>query len=166
MKTNTMMRVASVLLVAVLLSTCAIAGTYAKYTTSQTGSDSARVAKWGVNINAGGAMFATSEAGSTVTKTVLSSDTDNVVAPGMTGNMAAIEISGSPEVAVKVTHVATVTVEGWIINTDEFYCPIVVTVDFTVRKVWNDGSNENGERPDSVTRRRKVSVSPSERAFA
>ena len=29
--------------------------------------------------------------------------------------------------------------------------PIVVTVDFTVRKVWNDGSNENGERPDSVT---------------
>ncbi len=47
MKKNVMMRVASALLVAVLLTTCAISGTFAKYTTSATGSDSARVAKWG-----------------------------------------------------------------------------------------------------------------------
>jgi hypothetical protein len=47
MKKNTMMRVASALLVAVLLTTCAISGTFAKYVTSATGSDEARVARWG-----------------------------------------------------------------------------------------------------------------------
>ena len=49
MKTNKMMRVASVLLVAVLLTTCAISGTFAKYTTTYNSTDSARVAKWGFN---------------------------------------------------------------------------------------------------------------------
>lgn len=51
MKKNKMMRIASVLLVAVILTTCAISGTFAKYTTSQTGSDAARVAYWGFNEN-------------------------------------------------------------------------------------------------------------------
>ena len=47
MKKNKMMRIASVLLVAVILTTCAISGTYAKYVTSTTGTDKARVAYWG-----------------------------------------------------------------------------------------------------------------------
>ena len=47
MTKNKMMRIASVLLVAVLLSTCAISGTFAKYTTTVSSEDSARVAKWG-----------------------------------------------------------------------------------------------------------------------
>ena len=51
MKKNTMMRVASALLVAVLLSTCAISGTFAKYVTTASGSDTARVAKWDVQIS-------------------------------------------------------------------------------------------------------------------
>ncbi len=52
MKKNVMMRAASALLVAVLLTTCAISGTFAKYTTSTTGSDSARVAYWGFDAAA------------------------------------------------------------------------------------------------------------------
>lgn len=52
MKKNVMMRAASALLVAVLLTTCAISGTFAKYTTSTTGSDKARVAYWGFDQNA------------------------------------------------------------------------------------------------------------------
>ena len=51
MKKNTMMRVASALLVAVLLSTCAISGTFAKYTSTASGSDTARVAKWSIEVN-------------------------------------------------------------------------------------------------------------------
>lgn len=47
MRKNKMMRAASGLLVAVLLSTCAISGTFAKYTTSVSSSDTARVATWG-----------------------------------------------------------------------------------------------------------------------
>ena len=52
MRKNKMMRIASVLLVAVLLSTSVISGTFAKYTTSSTGSDTARVAYWGWNAEA------------------------------------------------------------------------------------------------------------------
>ncbi len=48
MKKNKMMRIASVLLVLTLISTCAISGTFAKYVTKASGTDTARVAKWGV----------------------------------------------------------------------------------------------------------------------
>ena len=47
MKKNVMMRLASGLLIAVLLTTCAIAGTFAKYTTRVDSNDNARVAYWG-----------------------------------------------------------------------------------------------------------------------
>ncbi len=47
MKTNKFMRIASILLVAVILTTCAISGTFAKYTTETTSEDQARVATWG-----------------------------------------------------------------------------------------------------------------------
>ena len=51
MKKNVMMRIASLLLIAVLITTCGISGTYAKYVSTATGSDTARVAKWEVNLN-------------------------------------------------------------------------------------------------------------------
>ena len=51
MKKNVMMRVASALLVAVLMTTCAISGTFAKYTTTVTSSASARVAEWAFTID-------------------------------------------------------------------------------------------------------------------
>ena len=57
MKKNVMMRVASVLLVAVLLTTCAISGTFAKYTTQDSASDKARVAKWGVELQVVGNLY-------------------------------------------------------------------------------------------------------------
>ena len=50
MKKNKMMRIASVLLVAVLLSTCAISGTFAKYATEYTAEHTATVAKWKVSV--------------------------------------------------------------------------------------------------------------------
>ena len=132
MRKNKMMRLASALLVAVLLTTCAISGTFAKYVTAETGSDSARVAKWGVTIEATGDMFETQEEGSVGgvpgKLTVKSSTKDKLVAPGMSGTMAAIAVKGSPEVAVRITHVATVTISGWAITGDDFYCPLIVTV--------------------------------------
>ena len=57
MKKNRMMRLASILLVATLMSTCTISGTFAKYVTTASGSDTARVAKWGVTVTANGALF-------------------------------------------------------------------------------------------------------------
>lgn len=47
MRKNKMMRTASGLLVATLLTTSVISGTFAKYTSKATGTDTARVASWG-----------------------------------------------------------------------------------------------------------------------
>lgn len=79
MKKNTMMRVASALLVAVLLTTCAISGTFAKYVTSASGSDQARVAKWGFGTSTIEIDMFDGEYNN-----VDSKDDTNVVAPGTT----------------------------------------------------------------------------------
>ena len=55
MKKNRMMRLASILLVCVLLSTSVISGTFAKYVSSATGSDTAKVAAWDIQLKAGDA---------------------------------------------------------------------------------------------------------------
>lgn len=47
MRKNRMMRAASALLVAVLMTTCTISGTFAKYVTEASSQDTARVANWG-----------------------------------------------------------------------------------------------------------------------
>lgn len=105
MRKNKMMRLASALLVAVLLSTCAISGTFAKYVTEATASDNARVAAWG---------FGTS---STLTfnlfdpsyDTTVNSFGGDVIAPGTDKtdafvlNYADTTGKGAPEVDYKVT---------------------------------------------------------------
>ncbi len=140
MKKNKFMRLASALLVLTLLSTCAISGTFAKYTTSANGSDSATVAKWGVTVSVTGADgFATSYATddtsvkNTITNSVIASaDTSTgIVAPGTKGTLASYSVTGTPEVATKTTVTPSFTVTGWNIpsgDTTAFYCPITVTV--------------------------------------
>ncbi len=78
MKKNKFMRLASVLLVAVLLSTCAISGTFAKYTTTTSGTDTARVAYWGFNQTAA----QTFDLFDGTYTNVDSQDDVNVIAPG------------------------------------------------------------------------------------
>ena len=130
MKKNRMMRLASGLLVAVLITTSTISGTFAKYTTSGTATDSARVAKFGVTVT--GETAATNEmfvneykngADITVQSTV------DVVAPGTSGTMTAFDIAGVPEVdvVVKYENVA-LTLENWTTTGTDFYCPLVFKV--------------------------------------
>lgn len=47
MKKNKFLRLASILMIACLMTTCVISGTFAKYVTSDSASDKARVAYWG-----------------------------------------------------------------------------------------------------------------------
>lgn len=54
---NKPMRAAGILLVATMLTTCMTAGTFAKYTTTDSATDSARVAKFGVTVTANGSLF-------------------------------------------------------------------------------------------------------------
>lgn len=138
MKKNTMMRIASILLIAVLISTSAISGTYAKYVTSDNASDTARVAKWGVEATVTGEAFnteyaikdsATDVKGDAITVSVKSSTTDKLVAPGTTGTFTGVALTGTPEVAVNVTHVATITLDGWTLDGGEFYCPVYITIE-------------------------------------
>lgn len=49
MKKTKLMRAALLLLVLTLITSCFVGGTFAKYTTSAKGSDTARVARWGFN---------------------------------------------------------------------------------------------------------------------
>ena len=141
MKKNRMMRVASALLVAVLLTTCAISGTFAKYVTSKESTDTARVAKFGVDlgVTVDGAFATEYDANVTVTdkdgaaiaKTVVASspDQDHLVAPGTKGDlMASATIAGTPEVAVNVKQEATLVLTNWAVE-GTYYCPLVITVD-------------------------------------
>lgn len=134
MKKNKMMRLASVLLVAVLMSTCAISGTFAKYVTKGTATSTARVAKFGVEVSATGDLFSTTyevhDTNADQTKITSNSviSTDKVVAPGTSGELTGSSIKGTPEVAVRVTNEATVTLDdNWIVD-GAFYCPIEITV--------------------------------------
>ena len=120
MKKNKMMRAASALLVAVLLTTSVISGTFAKYVTKGEATDSARVAKWGVVVNATGDNFSNKyvkhDDDSTFAYTVES--TEKVVAPGTDGNLVTVALTGKPEVAVEVSYEAELEYEGWKVTGD------------------------------------------------
>lgn len=126
MKKNKMMRIASVLLVAVLLSTCAISGTYAKYTSQITGTDSARVAKWAFQVEEKTAsvdanftfdLFKTVNDTDGNTETdITSSNGDRIIAPGTQGEFT-IDLKNASEVTAEyvvdftVTNTANIPVE-------------------------------------------------------
>ena len=121
MKKNKMMRIASVLLVLTLISTCAISGTFAKYVTKAEGSDSARVAKWGIVVEVNGkTVFADKYAAededylaaggtySVEAKAAEGEEADKVVAPGTDStqvgdDLLTAKVSGTPEVATRYT---------------------------------------------------------------
>lgn len=107
MKKNIMMRVASALLIAVLLTTCAISGTFAKYVSTVEGSDSARVAKWEFTFG-GNTLAQTNDFSFDLFSTVMDSngtdaETDiaatdgSIIAPGTSGSFS-IDLVNSSEV--------------------------------------------------------------------
>ena len=143
MKKNKTMRLASLLLVLVLLSTCVISGTFAKYVTSGTASDSARVAKWGVTVevgtnNAFAAQYETDDDDdeiASIAYSVKSADgTAKVVAPGTSGTLLTSKITGTPEVAVNVKRAGTFTLSADWVQGDNGYCPLIITVGTTEYK--------------------------------
>lgn len=112
MKKNTMMRIASAMLVLALLTTCVISGTFAKYITTADASDRARVAKWGVafTLPAGSAFDTSYDA------LVVSSNTEKVVAPGTSNSTGTVfSMSGKPEVKFTVSFALTVAEGGDVV---------------------------------------------------
>ncbi len=141
MRKNRMMRLASVLLVCVLLSTSVISGTFAKYVTTASGTDTARIAKWGVTITANGDTFSYEYAQDDTSYTITSGKTvaigttaesdpiKDVVAPGTKGDMVKMTLSGTPEVAVRVNYTGSFDISrNWQDKNDKFYCPLIITI--------------------------------------
>lgn len=144
------MRVAGLLLALVLVTSCFVGGTFAKYVTYGGGQDHARVAKFGVKVEAAGDVFAKEYDakdptvqdynGQVIAKSVISSDgKTKLVAPGTAKDGAlTVSVTGTPEVAVKVEYVAHVTFnesltepDNWKDKDGHYYCPLVITVNGT-----------------------------------
>lgn len=113
MKKNRTLKVAAILLVLTLITSCFVGGTFAKYITTNTASDQARVAHWGFDQGTATAManlFNTdADTG------ILSGEQDGytLIAPGSSGSQTFSFVNAdaatNPEVAYKVTFAVTGT---------------------------------------------------------
>ncbi len=114
MKKNKMMRIASILMVATLITTCAISGTFAKYVTKASGEDKARVAKWGIVLDISGSSVFAEKYAATDEKYLAAEGKysvessvagEKVVAPGTNAKEAngqlVAHVKGTPEVATR-----------------------------------------------------------------
>ncbi len=112
MKKNWITKVAVLMLALVMVTSCFVGSTFAKYVTRAEGQDNARVAKWGVLVTVAGNAFATEynaideaylEDGGTLA--VEASNEDQVVAPGTSseevGDELVASVKGTPEVATR-----------------------------------------------------------------
>lgn len=147
MKKNKMMRIASILMVATLITTCAISGTFAKYVTTAEGKDTARVAKWGIVLGMQSEdLFADKYATDDTTykgeysvvadpdNNVVITDVKDLVAPGTKSVKAATAtVFGTPEVATRYS----LTIDGL----DDVFLKAGTYTDFTklVATTDNDG---------------------------
>lgn len=114
MKKNKRMRTASGLMIAALLTTSMISGTFAKYTTADAAQDSARAAKWGVNLGISGRLYGDAYAGADSNTIVSNTDSSvtvkssaagtDVIAPGTRNSNSGLHITlnGTPEVSTRV----------------------------------------------------------------
>lgn len=179
MKKNAMLKIAAILMVAVLLTTCAISSTFAKYVTTGTAATAevGRVAKWGVGITSTvSGIFAEQYEGGTPVTTSNASDGADVlaltsasvkklVAPGTqsSGTITAA-ITGTPEVAFALTTDATVDLgSGWMVDLDgagsgeaTFYCPLKVKVNGQTTPIamgyeYTDANGDDATVEDAAT---------------
>ena len=136
MKKNAMLKIAAILMVAVLLTTCAISSTFAKYTTSGTGTTYARVAKFGITIDSTVQVAGFQNEYDAKTGTIKAiSASENVMAPGAYGSISSSNsVTGTAEVAVVASATYTISLDK---NAGDFklngaeYFPIVFTVGST-----------------------------------
>ena len=152
MKKNRFIKIAAVVFTLCLITTCGISSTLAKYTTSSSASDTARVAKWGVEVSTSGTMFGkaygANGCGSTANRIVAetsasvnTSNSNKIVAPGtMNDTGIQIKIKGKPEVAFDLSASGTVESEIWLGNGNwgvlEVAAGINAATDFATEKLF------------------------------
>ena len=183
MKKNKMMRIASVLLVAVLLSTCAISGTFAKYVTEETATDKAYVAKWDIDL--AGNNTDTKEFEFDLFNTVLdtkdSAEETNVakedgkviIAPGTKGSFDIVLVNNSQvDAQYKIEFTNTLndvpltfaySVDGQVSSTSELSNFVAINMDKTVTVTvsweWPFNENHDATTNDNAHQGKEISVS-------
>lgn len=157
-RNNKLLKASGVLLVLTLITSCFVGGTLAKYVSEGDGKDSARVAKWGVEVAVTGdeafkTTYGKNDASSSVSSNTVASagsesvtftwtssagsksekvNVNDVIAPGTEGTFGGISVTGKPEVAVKIETTAEVDFTGWDVDKSGdkyyFYCPLVFKI--------------------------------------
>ena len=142
MKKNRMLRIASVLLVAVLLSTCAISGTFAKYTSTFNGSATATVAKWDVTVAEETQTFTVDFSNTAKEIGGASADAEvkaGVIAPGTQGSFT-IEVTNNSEVVVEYSvelgNTTTLPITFTVAQVQSQQIAMGQTATITVNWVW------------------------------
>lgn len=140
MAKNRTMRVAVLMLALTLITSCFVGGTFAKYITTDGANDTARVAKWGVVVEAfDGSSFKPEYTNSNGAVTVKynTAEAENLVAPGTADTEGVtFKISGTPEVATKATIDMEVVSDVFVkytssdgtTETEGTYTPVVFTL--------------------------------------
>ena len=118
----------AIVMVSTLWTSCILSSTFAKYVTSSSSSDSARVAKWGVVIETEIYHLFLNKYKSKNSDDIFVASVEDVLAPGTNNYLDLVgTIKGTPEVAVEVSTVAEVTLENWYAD-GKYYCPIAFTI--------------------------------------
>ena len=139
MKKNRMMRLASVLLIMTLLSTSVISGTFAKYVSSATGSDTARVAKWHIEVEDNKLGVENATITFDLFKTI--NDTGNTAAESdvKTGEIIAPGTAGSFELNIKNLSEVNAKYSVALTESNDNAVPLQYSVD---GNTWNDSIAE------------------------
>lgn len=154
---NKFLRTAVILTALVLMTSCFVGSTFAKYVTAGNAEDSARVAKFGVIISASDEAFSseykTDDDEYSETLSVISAE--KVVAPGTEGSFATIELLGTPEVAVEVSYDFEISASDmWKNESGEFYFPINININgiVFVGSAYNSLGNLNSDIDNFIKR--------------
>lgn len=107
------MSVLAILVLAISITAYSVAGTYAKYTTTDTISDKARVAKWYINELTNVSLFEDSYNSNSVINRDADQTTTDVIAPGTSGSYT-FQVAGSVETnyTIKATVVKATETNG------------------------------------------------------
>ena len=128
MKKNKLFLLGLFVVFAAVLSLSLVSNTLAKYTSSATGSDTARVAKWGIvlNVTADNVLYNEDKTGNEVTGAKVTAA--ELAAPGTYQKLTTVSLTGTPEVSYKIIVNVDLELENWEIAEGE-YCPLTFTVD-------------------------------------
>lgn len=93
----------SVMICTLVIMSMALSGTVAKYVTSGGDfSDSARVAKWGITIDARSDLVSSHTKDNVIVFQTRSGTSDKIIAPGTNGSLIGFEVKGKAEVSYAV----------------------------------------------------------------